>query len=574
VLLTLTCFAPVWFGAEQFAYRDSGDFYYPLYQRVQQEWAAGRWPLWEPEENGGMPLLGNPVAAVLYPGKILYILPYAWAARLYVIAHVVLAFATMRWLLRSWNVSPIGSGLGALAYAFGAPVLSLYSNVIYLVGAAWAPLGLGAVDRLVRLRRRRAWVELATVLALQVLGGDPESAYLVVSWGVLYAMILAGRGGRAPEPAEDLYPSPRRGVKAWVGLVIVAALLVWMAGTLGAAVWIKANRAGLPAGSLVPDTPLEQVVLAGIWGLAAFLLWKLGRARPALGGLSGSLVALFGSMALAGGLAAAQVLPVLEYSQMSIRAAGAGQHDIYPFSVEPQRVAEWLWPGFFGSHRHPERDWLPLLPPRHQVKPWVPSLYLGGLTLVLALRGAGVRGGPPWRAWLTLIALVSFLGALGEFAGPVWWARASPGMRQALGGYDPALNHPTNRTDGGVADGDFSVYWLLATVLPAFQTFRYPGKLLTFTALALSALAGIGWDCGRGPAGRAARARAPAVLLSVTLIALVAVAGSHDRLVRFFAVLGRDAPTYFGPFEPWGAVDDLRRALIHGAIAMACAVAL
>src|SRR5436190_746594 len=97
--LTLACFGAVLFQDQQFSYRDAGEFYYPLYQRVQQEWAAGRWPLWEPEENGGMPLLGNPSAAVLYPGKILYFLPYAWGARLYVIAHILLAFAAMLALL-------------------------------------------------------------------------------------------------------------------------------------------------------------------------------------------------------------------------------------------------------------------------------------------------------------------------------------------------------------------------------------------------------------------------------------------------------------------------------------------
>src|SRR6516225_1802325 len=94
VFMTLACFAPVLFRDEQFAYRDSANFYYPLYLRVQQEWQAGRLPLWMPEENGGMPLLGNPTAAVLYPAKLIYAaLPYPWAARAYVIAHVALAFA-------------------------------------------------------------------------------------------------------------------------------------------------------------------------------------------------------------------------------------------------------------------------------------------------------------------------------------------------------------------------------------------------------------------------------------------------------------------------------------------------
>src|SRR5918997_1569698 len=84
--LFLACYGRAIFRGEQFAYRDAAHYYYPLYQRVQAEWDAGRWPLWEPEVNGGMPLLGNPTAAVLYPGKLVFaLLPYAWGARLYVV---------------------------------------------------------------------------------------------------------------------------------------------------------------------------------------------------------------------------------------------------------------------------------------------------------------------------------------------------------------------------------------------------------------------------------------------------------------------------------------------------------
>ena len=125
----------------QFGFRDAADFYYPLQLRVQQEWRAGRLPLWEPEENGGVPLLGNPSAAVLYPGKLIYaVFSYPWAARIYVIAHVALAFAAMWIMMHGWNVSPSGASLAALGYAFGGPVLLQYCNVIFLVGAAWMPL--------------------------------------------------------------------------------------------------------------------------------------------------------------------------------------------------------------------------------------------------------------------------------------------------------------------------------------------------------------------------------------------------------------------------------------------------
>ena len=94
--LFLDCYAPAFFGDRQFGYRDAAHYYYPLYQKVQEEWKAGRWPLWEREENAGMPLLGNPTAAVLYPGKLVFtILPYAWGIRVYVVIHTALAFATM-----------------------------------------------------------------------------------------------------------------------------------------------------------------------------------------------------------------------------------------------------------------------------------------------------------------------------------------------------------------------------------------------------------------------------------------------------------------------------------------------
>ena len=57
--LVVACYGRAIFRGEQFAFRDAAHYYYPLHDRVQAEWDAGRWPLWEPEENGGMPLMGS-----------------------------------------------------------------------------------------------------------------------------------------------------------------------------------------------------------------------------------------------------------------------------------------------------------------------------------------------------------------------------------------------------------------------------------------------------------------------------------------------------------------------------------
>ena len=55
------------------------------------------------------------------------------------------------------------------------------------------------------------------------------------------------------------------------------------------------------------------------------------------------------SAALAIALTAAQLLPVIEFTQRTSRAAEGGTHDIYPFSVEPFRLLEMVWPNILGT---------------------------------------------------------------------------------------------------------------------------------------------------------------------------------------------------------------------------------
>ena len=87
---------------------------------------------------------------------------------------------------------------------------------------------------------------------------------------------------------------------------------------------------------------------------------------------------------------------------------------------------------------------------------WSPSLYIGAFVLVLAVGGAGWAGGPPWRRWLTILALVGLVGGMGKFAGPLWWARRIPGAAELLGPHDPPAS--LARPDAFLPDGAGSVY--------------------------------------------------------------------------------------------------------------------
>ncbi|MGZ3316923.1 MAG: hypothetical protein ACXU95_06435 [Isosphaeraceae bacterium] len=576
--LFLLCFGAALWGGGQFGYRDAGHFYYPLYQRVQAEWQQGRWPLWEPEENSGIPLLGNPTAAVLYPGKLIYaLLPYAWAARLYIMAHVALAFGAMLRAMRSWQVSWLGSGLAALTYTFGAPVLFQYCNVVFLVGAAWLPLGFLAVDRWVRLGSRPALLGLAIVLAMQTLGGDPQSAYLLGLCGCGYAVGVAWYRARKVNGQEDegTVQSGRKGYSWWLISAVVIGLALWVAGTVFLAeLFPKLRPQGKPPPALpwMVYVPRGVLIAWGMMGLALLERWRRQRWRSPLGWM---LLGLVGSGALAAALAAAQLLPVLEFTQATSRAAGEGPHDIYPFSIEPQRLAELVWPSVFGISFGRNAYWVDAAQiPGIRQTIWVPSLYIGCLALILAVAALRFRRGPARQVWLSVIVTVSLVGSLGQYTSPIWAARLlAQTTAIAIPDIGPLeiVDVTPIRLDRYLRDGDGSLYWWMTTVLPGFRQFRYPAKLFTFTTFGLAALAGMGWD-----ALRAGRNRGTLVLagflwvLSLSLLTIVLT----QREPIMSAMAAKKIQSSFGPLDPLAGFHELVRALAHGAVVLALALIL
>ena len=538
--LLAACFGRVVLRGEQFSYRDAGMYYYPLYHRVQAEWKAGRVPLWDDGENAGMPLLGNPTAAVLYPPKlaVFAILPYPSAVRVYAIAHVVLGFAGMIVLMRHWRISPAGAALGAFGYAFGGPVISLTCNVVFLVGAAWLPWGLWATDRWLREGRRDGLFWLAKILALLVLGGDPECAYLIGICGGGYALGLAGAG------------RPRRALAIGAGAIGIA----WGLAAVEAAARVASHR---QQGRFTHRPEMITTVAPFAWIAVGVLLlvvaWR-GRRSATSRRLWGLAVAA----GLAAMIAAAQLLPVAEFMGQTGRATTADEkHNTLLLSIEPGFLPGLLWPNLPGTIDHGSRLWLDSIVNRHQ---WYPSLYPGVFVLILGLGAIGWRGGPAWRGWLTAIAAVGLLVALGPFAGPLWWLRWIPTVAANLGGHDPA-DAEAFRLDGHLADAWGSPYWAMAHVLPGFGQFRYPAKVFPFVAAAVAALAGVGWD--RLVAGQAKRAaRIAGLCLATTVLLLVGCEaspvlsgrvpgekGDLSDLARA-ARRGRGVPRHPGRFDP------------------------
>ena len=86
------------FGGDLFAYRDAGYYHYPFARQIESRLAAGELPLWDPYENLGVPLAGNPAAAVFYPVRAAVFaavgrgVPFNAAYKFYVLVHLAVAF--------------------------------------------------------------------------------------------------------------------------------------------------------------------------------------------------------------------------------------------------------------------------------------------------------------------------------------------------------------------------------------------------------------------------------------------------------------------------------------------------
>lgn len=525
----------------QYGFRDAAHFYYPLNQRVQMEWDAGRVPLWEPEENGGMPLLGNPTAAVFYPLKIIFfIFDYPTAAKAYIVVHQFLCWVNLWLLARGLGVSKQGRWLAATTYAFGMPILFQYCNVIFLIGAAWLPLGLLFGWRWIETRNPRHLIALAVTLSLQILGGDPQVGYMTL-------LCLAGLAFW-----EGMSDKGRKW--AW-RMIHPAAILFWIAllyaGTILAAQFPIPPRELKSASQITFERlffsrHLWQLIGWGTVGLLMLNNWRRKWRQQTMPRL------FFGiglATVLGAGLSAVQLLPVMEYNSLSVRSASEGPHDVYPFSLEPYRLLEMVWPGVFGTVENDNGYWLSLLPPQNNHKQWVPSLYHGFPALLLAGAVLGFRRLDGKVKALSLLLVVSIVASMGEFTGPLWLLRRLPGMdlTSLVGSADPT-EVPSYRFDGYPRDGDGGFYWLLAEIFPAFRTFRYPAKLFTFASLALALLAALAWDRLED---ESVRKRLLRIGLATAGLSLVLALGM---------VLGRSA------FESWVGNHPTGKSTIYGPV--------
>ena len=223
-LLTLLFFWKIALTNRVLAGLDVFAYFYPYRDFAGEALRAGRLPLWNPYLFMGAPLLANSQAAVLYPlhWPFLWLSPpkqVAWS----IVLHIWLAgagtYLLARWALR---LRPLGAFVAAAVFAFGGFLGAQVEHLNQLNASAWLPWLLLFLEGAMGQGRGR-WLALlcgGAIVALSVLAGHTQAAYIVLFAAGLYALLRGWNDLRAKKILFGL-----RGVGALAAMAVMGVLL-------------------------------------------------------------------------------------------------------------------------------------------------------------------------------------------------------------------------------------------------------------------------------------------------------------------------------------------------------------
>jgi hypothetical protein len=395
--------------------------FYPWRDFAARWIAEGVFPLWNPHQFCGTPFFANSQSALFYPLNALFYLPgpLTTAQRFVWLAFIHLSLAgtgTYGWL-RATGCGRAGAFLAGLAFMLSGFAVTWLELPTLLSVACWIPPLLLAIHQTLRRRSLSCAALAGLALGLMLLGGHLQIAF----YGILAASAYAC--------FEIVAGSRRKGGRGREG------------GSEGAREGTAPSAGSLP----LPLFAVKAALLAAALGFS---------------------------------LAAPQVLPALELSRFSHRAAppsAEGYRAYVNYAVPAAHLITLFLPDFYGNPTR-NRYWGAANYAEY-------AAYTGAATLLLALLG-GVAG---WRRhrlalFLTLLA-----------AGSLWMASGAP------------LNA------------------LFYFGVPGFGQSGSPGRILVLFCLAAATLAGLGLDtvlAGTAAPAEAARRIWEAVGVAVLLWAL------------------------------------------------------
>ncbi|MBN2310105.1 MAG: YfhO family protein, partial [Candidatus Hydrogenedentes bacterium] len=158
----------------------------PDFHLVQQAYRNGEWPLWNPLEYTGMPLLANCQSSVFYPSRlVLLFLDVDTAMTLFILLKLWICGATAYLAARLLRLSIQAARFFSIAWMLGGFCL-VWAYWPETDVAGWVPVLFVGLEFLFDGRYRRGFFTTALGATLVLIAGHPEVAFAVCSGMGLY----------------------------------------------------------------------------------------------------------------------------------------------------------------------------------------------------------------------------------------------------------------------------------------------------------------------------------------------------------------------------------------------------
>ena len=226
---------------------DTVDALLPAAAEFRRELLHGDVALWNSLAAGGTPLAAVPSNAVWSPLSLPYLALPTWLAPAWVkLLELAVTIGGMFLFLRRLSLARAASLLGGLAFATSGFMVS-WTGWPHTRTAAFLPLLLWSLERLIQLRSGRAVVPVALTVTAMLLGGFPAvtgyGLYLAAAYVLVRLLLLT----RPPAPRRAAFLRPGLLAAAGVALgVLLAAfqLLPFAAQVTGLDLSVRAQGAG------------------------------------------------------------------------------------------------------------------------------------------------------------------------------------------------------------------------------------------------------------------------------------------------------------------------------------------
>src|SRR5712692_8398622 len=229
VLVVLAVFPEALFGGRVFFDRDIGAYWLPHAATFVRILAQGSWPLWNPYEGFGLPLLADPSVQVAYPTTWLnVVLAPPTVYKVLLLGHAVLAGAGVVALGRRWGMSGLAASLAGTAWCASGPFLSAGSLHQHFCGAAWIAWVLLALESALADPGRRAAARLGAVAAVEALTGSADMCLLTAVAAVGRIAFWLAADSRAGRPAARIHFARVTTLAGAAALAFALAAIQWI----------------------------------------------------------------------------------------------------------------------------------------------------------------------------------------------------------------------------------------------------------------------------------------------------------------------------------------------------------